>query len=164
METVHFSSSPELFVLAQESFENLTSELSPLLPAAQFEHVGSTATPGCLTKGDLDVQARVRPADFQQGREVLAARYEANPGGFSSAHSASFKDDHARPPLGIHITVVGCGDDFQWKNRELLLAHANLRSEYDALKRAFEGKSMDAYRDAKHTFFQRLSEMPEYRS
>jgi hypothetical protein len=32
-----------------------------------------------------------------------------------------------------------------------------LRAEYDALKRTFEGGDMDAYREAKYRFFERLT-------
>lgn len=161
-ETVSFSSAPEVFQKAQVAFERLRTELARLFEGARIEHVGSTALPGSLTKGDLDVQVIVRPGEFKRVKDVLTQRYQSNTGAFSSNESASFKDDGATPPIGIHVTIAGCSDDFQWRFRDALMSRADLRKEYDDLKRDFEGKSMDDYRNAKERFFERLKSAPEY--
>ncbi|MBI3565082.1 MAG: GrpB family protein [Elusimicrobia bacterium] len=162
MERVRFSSSPEVFARAQAAFERLRADLAALIPGARIEHVGSTAVPGTLTKGDLDISIVVERGAYEQAKAALARLYELNPGAFASDHSASFKDDAAEPPLGIHLVVAGSGDDFQWVFREVLLARADLRRDYDELKRGFEGKSMAAYREAKEKFFARVKAAPEF--
>ncbi len=41
-------------VAAERLFERVAAELEALLPAsADVRHIGATAVPGCLTKGDL---------------------------------------------------------------------------------------------------------------
>ena len=52
------------------------TEIGGLLPGARIEHVGSTAVPGSLTKGDLDICVIVDRAEFERASRVLAARFE----------------------------------------------------------------------------------------
>jgi hypothetical protein len=56
----------------------------------------------------------------------------------------------------VHVTIIGGPSDIQHGQRELLRARPDLRAEYDAIKRAFDGGDMDAYREAKDVFFTRL--------
>lgn len=117
-----------------------------------------------MTKGDLDIQIVVDRGGHAVSRKALARRYESNPGAFASEGPCSFKDDGERPPLGVHLIVAGSPDDFQWRFREVLLARADLRRDYDALKRSVEGKSMEAYRAAKEVFFAGVKATPEFRA
>ncbi|WP_369436422.1 GrpB family protein [Lysinibacillus fusiformis] len=57
---------------------------------------------------------------------------------------------------------MGSEYDFFWKFRDVLLQNDSFRMEYNALKRQFEGKAMDAYRVAKNEFFQKLMTTPEF--
>jgi GrpB-like predicted nucleotidyltransferase (UPF0157 family) len=60
---------------AEALFEAVTRELEPMLPAsATVLHVGATAVPGCLTKGDLDIVVRVDRGDFALGRGLISAK------------------------------------------------------------------------------------------
>lgn len=124
-----------------------------------LEHVGSTALPGALTKGDLDLQLRVARADFAG---VVAALSSTTPfalaaGAYVPPDGQSFDvaDDHAIP-TSVHVTVTGSGSDEQWIYRELLLADAALRAQLDRIKRAFDGRSMHDYRQEKAAFFEKL--------
>jgi predicted acetyltransferase/GrpB-like predicted nucleotidyltransferase (UPF0157 family) len=147
--SLHREKAEALFVLVEE-------QIRSLVPAAMVEHVGSTSLPDGLSKGDLDVQVRVRPEDYDDACRKLASAYEDNPGGFTDG-GRSFKDDAAIPPLGVHVTVIDGPSDLQHRQRDLLRSRADLRTEYDALKRAFDGRDMDAYREAKSIFFARLA-------
>jgi GrpB-like predicted nucleotidyltransferase (UPF0157 family) len=149
---------PEEHVRArvQSRFEQLRGELQAMVPGAEIEHVGSTAIPGALTKGDLDIQVRVRAAQYRAAKEQLCQLFDINAGGFSAHDATSFEDYNCEPRVGIHLTVVGGSADIQWRFRDHLLASESLRQEYDDLKRRFEGKSMARYRDAKADFVNRV--------
>jgi GrpB-like predicted nucleotidyltransferase (UPF0157 family) len=60
------------------------------LPAtADVRHIGATAVPDCLTKGDLDIVVRVPSDDFADADTALATLFARNEGsirteGFSS--------------------------------------------------------------------------------
>ena len=137
-------------------FARVEAQLRTLLPAADIQHVGSTAIAGSLTKGDLDVQVRVSSDTYDAGKEVLTKLYRVNLSGFASEDATSFEDYSTQPSLGVHLTVIGGSADIQWKFRDLLIASPALREEYDQLKRRFDGRSMARYRDAKATFVERV--------
>jgi GrpB-like predicted nucleotidyltransferase (UPF0157 family)/ribosomal protein S18 acetylase RimI-like enzyme len=140
---------------ANRLFGDIAQRLRTLVPFAHIEHVGSTALPDGLTKGDLDVQVRVRLEDYDRACHVLASELEPNPGGFVE-QGKSFKDDTSDPPLGVHVTVIGGPSDIQHRQRDYLARRPHLRAEYDAVKRTFEGGDMSAYREAKDAFFTRV--------
>ena len=140
---------------AELLFREVEARVRALLPGASVEHVGSTSLPDGVTKGDLDVQVRVAPRDFDSACDTLGKLYEPNPGGFTDA-GRSFKDDSTDPPLGLHVTIIDGPSDIQHRQRDLLRARPDLRREYDAVKRRFHGGEMAAYREEKDGFFTRI--------
>jgi len=140
---------------ADRLFVDVEQRIRGLLPFARIEHVGSTALPDGLTKGDLDVQVRVRREDYERACRALASELDRNPGGFTE-EGQSFKDDACDPPLGVHVTVIGGPSDIQHRQRDYLAQRPHMRADYDALKRHFEGGDMSAYREAKDAFFTRV--------
>ncbi|MCT8137315.1 GrpB family protein [Anaerobacillus sp. CMMVII] len=162
MEKVYFFSSDTLFEAAEFAFQIHKKKIHELLPEADIQHVGSSAIPNSLTKGDLDIQVRVNTEAFLTAVKALSTIYESNEGSIKTDFFRSFKDDHAVPPLGVQLTVIGSEFDDFWKFREVLLMNLQYRHEYDQLKKQFEGKEMEDYREAKHAFFQRLMKTKEF--
>ena len=59
MPSIVLKSATDLAPNVQHVVAKLNASLRPLLPTAEIEHIGATAIPGALTKGDLDVMVRV---------------------------------------------------------------------------------------------------------
>lgn len=59
MEQVNFLDNRLLYENAEETFLVNKKIIKERLPEADIQHVGSTAIPNCLTKGDLNIQIRV---------------------------------------------------------------------------------------------------------
>lgn len=163
MELVHFLDNSLFYENAEKTFLAHKKIMKESLPEADVQHVGSTAIPNSLTKGDLDIQVRVMSGQFLKAVEVLSVLYELNEGSIKTDRFRAFKDDSTVPPLGVQLTVISSEYDFFWKFRDVLLRNDCYREEYDDLKRKYEGKCMDEYRKAKNDFFQRLMETPEYK-
>ena len=155
-ERVHFAPEENFRADVERLFRQVEGLLRRLVPTADIQHVGSTAIPGSLTKGDLDVQVRVAAGDYPAARARLAEVYAINEGGFASDDATSFEDYDGQPALGVHLTVIGSGADIQWQFRDLLRASSDLRSEYDRLKQRYHGGSMEEYRTAKAVFVTRV--------
>src|SRR5690606_26589608 len=87
--------------LAAESlFAVVATELASLLPpTAEILHVGATAVPGCLTKGDLDILVRVEREEFPTSEAVLAKRFVRNRGSVRTGEFAAFEDPGSTPHL-----------------------------------------------------------------
>ncbi|AMO33367.1 GrpB family protein [Lysinibacillus sphaericus] len=163
MEKVNFYNSKLFNKNAERIFLIQKNKIKMLLPDVDIQHVGSTAIPNSITKGDLDIQVRVYANEFAKAVELLSNLYEINEESIKTDTFRAFKDDTTSPPLGVQLTVIDADFDFLWKFREVLLANKNYREEYDNLKKEYEGKSMDEYREAKDEFFQGLMETPEFK-
>ena len=138
---------------ADALFSEVVFELGRLLPrSADIRHVGATAVSGCLTKGDLDIVVRIKPDEFAEAESVLAARYARNTGSFQTDTFASFEDGKRSPHLGIQLAVMDGPEDFFHLFADALRSDPGLIDKYNALKRTFQGKPMDEYRQAKGTF------------
>lgn len=127
--------------------------IASVLPAgAEIEHVGATAVPGCLTKGDIDLAVRVAAHDFAAAELALAALLERNSDSHRSADFASFCDPDARPELGVQLVAAGSAFDFFATFRDALIADPALLARYNTLKLTWDGRDMEAYRVAKSAF------------
>ncbi|MGW8368596.1 MAG: GrpB family protein [Gammaproteobacteria bacterium] len=151
-EIVHFSNSWQLFTAAERLYESIEAELTRLLPWAEVHHIGSTAVPGSMTKGDLDVVVRVHATEFRRSEEFLAAHYARNEGSDRTDDFAAFMDDGTQPELGIQLVVSGSPSDVFNAWLEQLLNDPELRCDYDDLKMRYEGCDMEEYRAAKAAF------------
>ncbi len=127
-----------------------------LPPEADIRHIGATAVPGCLTKGDLDIVVRVPSEHFASTDAVLAERYARNTGSIRSDSVSAFDDSSRTPHLGIQLASIGGPHDFFHLFVEALRASPELVTEYNALKRRFDGKDMASYRRAKDAFVERV--------
>ena len=142
---------------AREAADRLYAEtiewLRPVLPeSAEIHHVGATAIPGCLTKGDLDMVVRVEASDFPAADRALDSRYARNTGSVRTECFSAFEQPESVPPLGIQLTAKGGAYDFFHLFVARLLAEPALVACYNDLKRRFEGKPMEDYRAAKSDF------------
>ena len=151
-DTVQFSNSPKIFEAAKRLFLEVQGRIQDVLPAAEIEHIGSTAIPGSLTKGDLDVLVRVDREGFRHADEILSRMFDRNSGSERSAVFSAFEDKSTSPDLGVQLTVAGSEVDFfvTWKDQ--LLSDKELLAAYDALKTKHQGRFMSDYRAAKNQF------------
>ncbi|MFM9942636.1 MAG: GrpB family protein [Hyphomicrobiaceae bacterium] len=141
----------------------LFDSLMPLLtsrlpPSADIRHIGATAVPGCLTKGDLDIVVRVPPEDFSAAEAALSKLFARNVGSARTHDFSAFEDASRNPPLGIQLTAIGGEFDSFHHFVEALLASPQLVAAYNALKRDWNGAGMADYRKAKDEFVARVLE------
>ncbi len=132
--------------------------------AGPIEHIGSTAIPGLAAKPVIDIMAGVQGLDVS--RPAIAAATEL---GYSYAPyqvelehwfckpSPSFRTHH------LHLIPVGTP---QWSGRiafrDYLRAHADVASEYEALKRRLAKEhrlDREAYTQAKGPFIERITKL-----
>ena len=157
--------SPNLFEEAHAFADTVAARLRSLLgDHVEIHHVGATAVPGCLTKGDVDIVVRADAANFAALRERLDAHYEQNLGSPRDATFASYTDESQGFPLGIQLVARGSEHDNFHQFTQRLRQSGTLLAAYNALKRAYIGADMETYRAAKADFISRaLSAGPAYR-
>lgn len=156
METVSFYPVEQFKGLANKVFEQEKSKIIERLPYAEVHHIGSTIIDGSITKGDLDLNVRVKEEYFQKAIEVLKEMYEINQPDNWTPNFASFKSNKLEIDFGLQLTVISSVDDVYLKNRDTLLTRPDLVEKLNGIKRKYQGKSMEEYRKEKGEFFNRI--------
>lgn len=158
MGAVRIRPAAEIAASVAEAFGAQRARIARLLPRAEVEHVGSTAIPGALTKGDLDVLVRVPAERFETAVAALCGLYAIHQPQNWTPTYASFTDDTSRePPVGVQLVVAGSADDALFAPfRDAMIADPALLAQYNAMKLRFDGTDYAEYTDAKHAFIASL--------
>jgi GrpB-like predicted nucleotidyltransferase (UPF0157 family) len=132
------------------------AEIERSIPGAEVRHIGATAIPGSLTKGDLDLLVSVPAAEFATAAKALKGRYAINQPEVWSETFASFEERPSGPiAVGVQLAAAGSADEemfIRW--RDLLRADPDLRRRYDEVKLAAVDDGVDGYRAAKARFIE----------
>jgi len=134
--------------------DQLIQDLKALLQdRAEVFEVGSTAVPGVIGKGDVDILVRTDAARFDAVREALDAGYPRNPVQMSNEVYQGYSVP-SDLDVAIQLTVADGPYDFFLPFLDALRADPTLVEAYNALKRRFDGANMGAYREAKGAFIE----------
>ncbi len=155
---MRFRDEHEFRGVVSEAFHRHRTLIVAALPRAEIEHIGATAVPGALTKGDLDLLVRVSKPDFALASERLRSLYQVNQSENWSEGFASFRETpEDEVPVGVQLVVANGLDDrlfISW--REYLRNDPDLLERYNSFKRAQTGAEPDAYIEAKAKFFEAI--------
>jgi GrpB-like predicted nucleotidyltransferase (UPF0157 family) len=142
---------------AAEWFSEVAAHVEAGLPGADVEHVGSTAVPGCLTKGDLDVLVRVPREAFLSSAEALDGLLARSPRNEPTDDYVEYYYAGRGFTASVQLAVVDAWHDRRFHGLKALLT-SDLRAleRYNALKREYEGHPMEEYRRAKALLIESL--------
>lgn len=154
MTNLRFKNDARVFEAAAQLFDQLRTQLETLLPWADIQHVGATAVPGSLTKGDLDIVVRVTTEKFATSDRILEGLFDRNTGSDRTNEFSAFEKKESDPQLGVQLVGIGSKHDcfHTWVN--LLTNDTHLLDAYNRLKRDYAGGEMETYRKAKSTFIE----------
>jgi GrpB-like predicted nucleotidyltransferase (UPF0157 family) len=124
-----------------------------ILPNARVEHVGSSAIPGAISKGDLDIFVGVTQDDFLEAIDLIKHI------GFSEKlntlrtdslcmmTSSTYNED-----VAVQLVANGSEHESFLEFRDKLRSNPDLVSRYNQLKLNCKGLPHDNYREVKSTF------------
>lgn len=142
---------------AQAAFETWRRQHGRQLPrTAEIEHVGSTAIEGCETKGDLDIAVRVPEDSFEAARDYLDRTHKPNSRSARRKGFAAFEAPGYVLDVGVQLVIAGDEQDRFSAFRDALKGDRALLARYNALKRAYRGREMAQYREAKSAFIRNI--------
>ena len=152
-----------LVLVSQESsdaagwFSEVAAHVEAGLPGADVEHVGSTAVPGCLTKGDLDVLIRVSSEAFLSAMEVLDGILARSPRNDATDDYVEYDYVGRGFSASVQLAIVDAWHDRRFHGLKALLASDPRALErYNGMKRTYEGRPMEKYRQAKALLIESL--------
>ena len=164
MEGVSLTPVSELMPRVERTLDRVMARLRALVPGAGLHHIGATALPGALTKGDVDVLVRVAPARFPATVEVLGRHFAVKqPANWTPSFASFGDDDGYELPLGIQVVVEGGAEDFFLFLRDHFIADPGALAEYDRLKTAHAPAGAEAYWRAKAAYLGSILEGRESR-
>ncbi len=135
----------------------LFARIEAVFPGAELHHIGSTAIPGSVTKGDIDILFRIAQSQFASVSDLLQRHFLIKQRVNWNPHFASFGDDTSYGiPVGIQLVAKDSESDFFLFQRDYLLTHPEAVEEYNRLKLAHAADGPDRYWKAKNEFFARI--------
>ena len=142
---------------AVAAFETWRRQHERQLPrSVQIEHVGATSIEGCETRGDLDIAVRVSEDDFAAARDYLDRTHKPNSRSARRKGFAAFNAPGYALDVGVQLVAIGDELDRFQAFRDALIQDRALLARYNALKRAYRGREMAEYRDAKAAFIRSI--------
>lgn len=147
----------DLLPTVERVLDGLARRLSAILPHDPPHHVGGTAVPGAITKGDVDVALRIPAPRFEAAVGALGRHFAIKQRENWTPEFASFGDDVTYElPVGIQVAIEDSVADVLVYLRDYLLANPPALIEYNALKVAHAERGPADYWKAKHEFFTRI--------
>jgi len=131
-------------------FSEVAAHVEARMPGADVEHVGSTAVPGCLTKGDLDVLVRIPSEAFLNSMEVLDGLLARSPRNDPTGDYVEYDYVGRGFSASVHLAVADAWHDRRFHGlKALLTSDPRALDGYNGMKREYEGRPMEEYRRAK---------------
>jgi GrpB-like predicted nucleotidyltransferase (UPF0157 family) len=150
----------ELMPQVEGVLSRVFPQIELLVPNAELHHIGSTALPSALTKGDVDVLLRVSPAILPQAVSLLRRHFTIKQPTNWTSSFASFGDDISYElPLGIQVVVKNSTDDFFLFLHDYLMSNPDAFKEYNCLKVTHAGEGPEGYWRAKDKFLSKVLAM-----
>ena len=150
---MHLTLSDNLRPVLQSNLPKISARLSALLPKAEFHHIGATAIPGAVTRGDVDVLLRVEQVDFAAAVAVLRSHFVTKQPENWREVFASFGDDSSYPfPLGVQLVVRDSECDFFLFLHEYFTSDVSHLAECNRIKTESAPHGSEEYWKAKDRF------------
>jgi GrpB-like predicted nucleotidyltransferase (UPF0157 family) len=145
-------------VLVEAALRTHRRRIARLLPGAEIVHVGSTAVPGALTKGDVDLMVRVPANAFEPAVRALGSAYSVHqPENWTPTYASFVDPESTDPPVGVQLVVAGSKDEALFEPFVAALrGDPALLAEYNALKRRLDGSDYERYTREKGDFIERV--------
>lgn len=142
---------------AASRFVSARSQIQRLLPSAVVEHIGSSAIPGALSKGDLDICVLVAPTHHELYVLTLTNFGYVEKRDTLRTEQLCMLEWH-KPGEEHAVQLVASGSPFEMfiAFRDALLACPALVAEYNQLKLNAAHVCEVEYRAAKSTFIERV--------
>ena len=152
-----FRAAADLWPLVDRAFQFHSRTIRNAVPAAHVDHVGATAVPDALTKGDLDLLVRVPEDSFADVIDALGCIYHVALADNWTPEYAIFSSTGDELPVRIQLVVDGSRTASRFlRLRRLLRSRPDLVDRANTLKRRYEGGDRISYSGAQKALYDEL--------
>lgn len=153
---MHFLAPEHYQPHCQQLYDYYAEKVQQLLPHAHIEHIGASAIPGLISKGDLDIYVALDESDINQAIELLKTlNFRVKSNTLRTSQLCMLESTNGDDTA---IQLVANGSEFTnfLHFKYALLTHEHLRCQYNTLKSKCEQLSAEHYRQIKSAFIQYL--------
>ena len=141
----------------QETLETLflsvRSSVLQAYPTAKVEHVGSSAIPGAISKGDLDICVLVAPELHAEAVAALQSTgYTIKVDTLRTSELCMLESPRRDFDVALQVVVEGSKFEFFMHFRDSLRGNPGLVQKYNQLKFQYCNRPPNEYREAKARF------------
>ncbi|NUF38173.1 GrpB family protein [Acinetobacter lactucae] len=137
-------------------FNSYQKDISTLLPFAKIEHIGSSAIPNVISKGDLDIYIEVKPEHFEFAIAQLKTLNFIEKQNTLRTHELCMLESLNNDDVAFQIVVTDSVFAFFLTFRNKLMDSPTLVNEYNQLKLQCSHLDHDQYRTIKSDFINRV--------
>ncbi|MDX8154764.1 GrpB family protein [Acinetobacter pittii] len=137
-------------------FNSYQKDISALLPFAKIEHIGSSAIPNAISKGDLDIYVEVKPDQFKFAIERLKTLNFIEKQNTLRTHELCMLESLNNDDVAFQIVVTDSVFTFFSAFKNKLINSPTLVNEYNQLKLQCSHLDPDQYRTIKSDFINRV--------
>lgn len=137
-------------------FNSYKKNISSLLPFAKIEHIGSSAIPNTISKGDLDIYIEVMSDQFEFAIEQLKTLNFIEKQNTLRTHELCMLESMNDDEVAFQIVVADSVFTFFLTFRNKLIDSSLLVHEYNQLKLQCSHLDPDQYRAIKSDFINRV--------
>jgi len=143
-------------------FNSYKKDISTLLPFAKIEHIGSSAIPNVISKGDLDIYVEVKPEHFELTIAQLKTLNFIEKQNTLRTDELCMLESLNNDDVAFQIVVTDSVFTFFLTFRNKLMDSPALVNEYNQLKLECSHLDHDQYRAIKSNFISRVLKHPEF--
>ncbi|MFP5084823.1 GrpB family protein [Acinetobacter pittii] len=137
-------------------FNSYKKDISTLLPFAKVEHIGSSAIPNAISKGDLDIYIEVIPEQFKFAIEQLKTLNFIEKQNTLRTDELCMLESLNNDDVAFQIVVTDSVFTFFLAFKNKLINSPTLVNEYNELKLQCSHLDPDQYRTIKSDFINRV--------
>lgn len=137
-------------------FNSYQKDISTLLPFAKIEHIGSSAIPNAISKGDLDIYIEVIPEQFKFAIEQLKTLNFIEKQNTLRTDELCMLESLNNDDVAFQIVVTDSVFTFFLAFKNKLINSSTLVNEYNELKLQCSHLDPDQYRTIKSDFINRV--------
>lgn len=137
-------------------FNSYQKDISALLPFAKIEHIGSSAIPNAISKGDLDIYIEVMSEQFEFAIEQLKTLNFIEKQNTLRTHELCMLESLNNDDVAFQIVDTDSIFTFFLTFKNKLINSPTLVNEYNQLKLQCSHLDPDQYRTIKSDFINRV--------
>ncbi|MEM9994621.1 GrpB family protein [Acinetobacter pittii] len=137
-------------------FNSYQKDISTLLPFAKIEHIGSSAIPNAISKGDLDIYIEVMSEQFEFAIEQLKTLNFIEKQNTLRTHELCMLESLNNDDVAFQIVATDSVFTFFLAFKNKLINSPTLVNEYNELKLQCSHLDPDQYRTIKSDFINRV--------